>query len=239
MITKTTTDISNINLRLGEVFLVDKPFGWTSFKVVHVLRKITGEKKIGHAGTLDPKATGLLILCTGKKTKEITNYQEMYKVYSGTFTLGITTPSMDLETEVTETKDYTGVTESQILSSAESFLGTILQVPPMYSAIKLNGKTLYNLARKGKVVEREARPVEIVSFQITGIQLPYVHFVIKCSKGTYIRVIANDFGEKLGCGAVLSALRREAIGDYSVNDALLIKDIENLFIPNLETENNS
>lgn len=228
MITKATTDLSQIDFQSGEVLLIDKPIGWTSFKVVHVVRKLARVKKVGHAGTLDPRATGLLILCTGKKTKEITKYQETEKTYTGVITLGKSTASMDLETEVIEEKPVAGITEEIILGAKEEFTGEILQTPPMYSALKVGGKTLYNLARKGKTVKREPRKVTISKFEITKFDLPDISFEITCSKGTYIRVIADDLGRRLGCGGVLSSLRRTRIGDYSVNDALNIDEFEGI-----------
>jgi tRNA pseudouridine55 synthase len=226
MITKETTNLSHCNFHSGEVLLIDKPIGWTSFKVVHIIRKLTGAKKVGHAGTLDPRATGLLILCTGKKTKEITKYQDGEKTYTGTITLGKKTPSMDLETEVIEEKSIEKITAEKILKMKETFTGEIFQIPPMYSALKVKGKTLYNLARKGKTVERQPRKVTVSKFEIVNVDLPEIHFEISCSKGTYIRVIANDLGEKLGCGGVLSSLRRTQIGAFSVKKALKMEEFE-------------
>ena len=223
MITKKTNNFSEIDFQTGEAILIDKPQHWSSFKVVYAIRKVVGVKKVGHAGTLDPMATGLLILCTGKKTKEITLYQEQEKTYTGTILLGKSSPSMDLETAVSTEKPVNIKTED-IYRIRDEFTGTISQIPPMYSAIKLNGKTLYNLARKGKSVERAPREITISRFEITEINLPEVHFEITCSKGTYIRVIANDFGERLGCGALLSSLRRTKIGSYSVDDALSVQE---------------
>ncbi|MDP4114938.1 MAG: tRNA pseudouridine(55) synthase TruB [Bacteroidota bacterium] len=229
MITKSNCELANTDFNLGEVLLIDKPMDWTSFKVVNVVRKHCKAKKVGHAGTLDPKATGLLILCTGKKTKEITTYQDLGKTYTGSIQLGIRTPSMDLETEVIKVREFGHITEEQIYKAKSSFEGIIDQIPPMYSAIKLNGKTLYNLARKGKTVERQPRKIEISKFEIKSINLPYVEFEICCSKGTYIRSIADDFGEVLGCGGVLSSLRRTKIGCYSVEDAFEVEE----FLKNL------
>jgi tRNA pseudouridine55 synthase len=228
MITRKTSDFSSADFKSGEVILMDKPFGWTSFKVVHIIRKITGAKKVGHAGTLDPLATGLLIVCTGKKTKEIIKYQEGEKTYTGIISLGKKTSSMDLETEVIEVKPFSGITNSDIERVKDSFLGEILQIPPMYSALKVKGKTLYNLARKGKIIKREPRKVQVSKFLIKNIKLPDIEFEITCSKGTYIRVIANDLGEKLGTVAVLSSLRRTNIGDYSVKNALKVEEFERI-----------
>ncbi len=219
MITKATTDFSKLDFQTGEVILVDKPYGWTSFKVIYKIRKAIDVKKVGHAGTLDPLATGLLIICTGKKTKEITSYQGLEKTYTGTILLGKSSPSMDLETEISSEKPVDNISEEDIMKVRNAFLGKILQVPPMYSAVKLNGKNLYKLARKGKSIERTPREVSVSKFDIKEINLPEVHFEIKCSKGTYIRAIADDFGGKLGCGGLLSSLRRTHIGPYSVKDA--------------------
>ncbi|MFZ0455723.1 MAG: tRNA pseudouridine(55) synthase TruB [Ignavibacteriaceae bacterium] len=224
MITNDTIDYSKFDFDLGETILIDKPFRWTSFHVVHNLRKAVGVKKVGHAGTLDPMATGLLIVCTGKKTKEITTFQELEKTYTGIITLGKTTTSMDLETEIIEEKPFNNINEEMIFKAKEEFTGQILQIPPMYSAVKYKGKALYKYARKGKTVEREPREVFISKFNITNIELPDIHFEISCSKGTYIRVIANDLGISLGCGALLSSLRRTKIGNYNVENALLVDD---------------
>jgi tRNA pseudouridine55 synthase len=220
MITKKTID-NSFDFQTGEVLLIDKPKGWTSFKTVSKIRNAVGVKKVGHAGTLDPMATGLLIICTGKKTKEISSYQDLSKVYEGIITLGRSSPSMDTETEVTEEKSVTHITEEMILAEKDKFIGRIKQIPPMYSALKVGGKTLYKLARKGKEVKREPRSIEIYEFTILKIAVPDIWFSIKCSRGTYIRSIADDLGKNLGCGAILSKLRRTAIGDYNVEEALL------------------
>jgi tRNA pseudouridine55 synthase len=166
-------------------------------------------------------ATGLLIICTGKKTKEISIYQDLPKVYEGTITLGKSSPSMDTETVITEEKTYEYVTEDMIFREKEKFTGRIMQIPPMYSAVKLNGKPLYKLARKGKEVVRKSREVVIYEFEILKLIMPDIHFRIKCSRGTYIRTVANDLGNNLGCGAILSELRRTSIGEYSVEDAFI------------------
>jgi tRNA pseudouridine55 synthase len=229
MIKKGTTDLSGLNFQEGQILFIDKPLGWTSFRVVHQIRKASGARKVGHAGTLDPLATGLLILATGKKTKEISEYQAQKKTYSGKIILGFSSPSMDMETEPDAFFPLTGISTEDIYRTRNKFLGRILQVPPMYSAVKFQGKTMYNLARKGKVIELTPREIEISSFDITGINLPEIDFVIECSKGTYIRSIAHDFGKELGCGGVLGSLRRLKIGDYSVNDAFSMEEILNLF----------
>ncbi|MFA8342032.1 MAG: tRNA pseudouridine(55) synthase TruB [Rhodothermaceae bacterium] len=232
MITTDLNNYSEINFAAGEVILFDKLEGFSSFNVVNRVRRLINVKKVGHAGTLDPLATGLLILCTGKKTKEIYKYQDLPKVYTGIISIGKRTPSMDSETEFTEEKDISGVTSEQIEETRKSFLGEIEQVPPMYSAIKHNGKSLYHYARKGKMITREARKVEIYDFKITEVNLPDIHFEIKCSKGTYIRVIADDFGQKLGCGGYLKKLRRTAIGDYNVENAFTVEQFIEFFEEN-------
>ncbi len=213
----------------GEVILIDKEKGITSFDVIRKLRKILKIKKIGHAGTLDPAATGLLILCTGKKTKEISSFQNKPKVYEGIITLGKSTPSMDGETEAVDVKDYSHVSENDIEKVRKEFIGEIEQIPPMYSAVKHKGKSLYKYARKGIEVERKPRKVTVYEFEITKINLPDVYFKIKCSKGTYVRVIANDFGEKLGCGGYLKELRRTGIGEFDVADAFTLKELSEIF----------
>ena len=229
MITNKLVDLSHVDYASGEVVLIDKEKGKSSFNIVYRIRKIVNIKKIGHAGTLDPAATGLMIVCIGRsKTKEIGMYQDLEKVYSGTILLGKKTPSMDGETEVVEEKDFSFVTNDIIEEVQKSFLGNIKQIPPMYSALKQNGKRLYKLARKGIEVERQPREVTIYDFEITRIELPEIDFRIKCSKGTYIRVIANDFGDKLKCGGYLKSLRRESIGEYKVEDALSVDEFMEL-----------
>ncbi|OGU70344.1 MAG: tRNA pseudouridine(55) synthase TruB [Ignavibacteria bacterium RBG_16_34_14] len=232
MITKRTDDLSGIDFRAGEIILVDKPAGWSSFKVIRKVRNAIGVKKVGHAGTLDPMATGLLIVATGKKTKSINEYQALEKTYTGTITLGKTSPSMDLETEITSEKSFDHISEEDIDKVRDEFIGRIKQIPPMYSAVKYKGKSLYHLARKGKVVERSEREVTVYDFIITKINLPDVDFEITCSKGTYIRAIADDFGKKLGCGGLLSSLRRTKIGSYSVEDTMRVDE----FIEKLTTK---
>ena len=229
MITKQTKDLQNLDFLGGQVILIDKPVNWTSFNVVSRVRRLTKVKKVGHAGTLDPLATGLLIVCTGKKTKEISEYQAQRKKYTGIITLGKSSPSMDLATEITESVLPEDLNEEKILSVRNKFLGNIEQVPPMFSALKHKGKALYKFARAGKEVERIPRQVEIFSFDITKIELPDIHFEIACSKGTYIRVIADDFGRELGCGGVLSLLRRTEIGDYKVEDAYDLNEFSSMF----------
>lgn len=212
----------------GAVLLVDKPQGWTSFDVVNKirwrLRHITGVKKIkvGHAGTLDPMATGLLIICTGKATKSITQFQDLPKTYTGTLKLGATTPSYDAETEEDRQFPWQHLSHEDLERARQKFTGKIEQIPPMYSAVKVKGQPLYKLARKGKTIERKARQIEIYDFAFRQIQLPYIDFEVQCSKGTYIRSLAHDFGQNLGSGAYLTALRRTAIGEYSVDEAFSV-----------------
>ncbi len=210
----------------GRLLLIDKPVGWTSFDVVKKIRlslKINlGIKKIkvGHAGTLDPLATGLLIVCIGKSTKKIETYQAQEKTYTGTLTLGATTPSCDLETEIDKTWPFEEITEAEIREAAQSFSGTILQRPPAFSALKVDGERAYKAARRGEEVKVPEREVHIETFDLTRVELPEVDFRIVCSKGTYIRTIAYDLGRKLNNGAHLSLLRRTAIGDFEVDNAL-------------------
>jgi tRNA pseudouridine55 synthase len=214
----------------GQVLLIDKPLTWTSFQVVNKLRWEIRQRfnikkiKVGHAGTLDPLATGLLIICTGKKTKEIDSYQGQVKEYTGTFTLGGTTPSYDLETAVDETFAIAHLSEELLHKTTEQFTGEIQQRPPIFSAIKKDGKRLYELARKGETTEIKERTVTVSKFEITKINLPEVEFRIICSKGTYIRSIAFDYGTALNSGAHLSALRRTKIGDFSVGKALSVEE---------------
>ncbi len=210
----------------GQVLLINKPLRWTSFDVVQKLRNIIRIKKIGHAGTLDPLATGLLIICTGKFTKRINEYMAQEKEYTGSFTLGATTPTYDLESEPTNMKPYDHITGKEIKNSTQQFTGEILQVPPAHSAIKVDGKRVYELARQGKEVKLEPRKVTIKEFSITQIDGPVVFFKVVCTTGTYIRSLANDFGEALGCGAYLSSLCRTRIGDYSVVDALTPEEFQ-------------
>lgn len=204
----------------GQVLLIDKPLEWTSFDVVQKLRGIIKIKKIGHAGTLDPLATGLLIVCTGKFTKKINEYMAQVKEYTGTFTLGATTPTYDLESKPENFKPTEHLSEIEIRNATNSFKGEILQVPPAHSAIKIDGKRVYELARQGKEVKLEPRKVTIHLFEIEKIEMPVVHFRIVCSTGTYIRSMANDFGQALQCGAYLSSLRRTKIGDFNADDAI-------------------
>lgn len=209
----------------GRVLLINKPIQWTSFDVVNKLRYKLKIKKIGHAGTLDPLATGLLIICVGKMTKQIESFMGLEKEYTGTFVLGQTTPSYDLETPVSEQKDISGITPEAIATAIKSLTGKISQLPPAHSAIKIGGKRAYKFARKGKEVELQPREVEVKEFEITAMQLPEIQFRVVCSKGTYIRSLARDLGEKLGVGAYLSQLCRTRIGTYKLEKALSIEDV--------------
>lgn len=207
----------------GALLLMDKPYEWTSFQLVKKV-KYTVREKVGHAGTLDPLATGLMLLGVGKYTKQLETLQGLDKTYTGTIKLGATTASFDREKEEENQVQIDSVTEEAVLDTAKSFIGEQQQVPPMYSAVKRDGKKLYEYARKGKTVLRAARDITISDFKILDIQFPYVYFEIDCSKGTYIRSIANDFGEALGVGGYLYDLRRTRIGDYHLSDAWTVED---------------
>ncbi|ARV06797.1 tRNA pseudouridine(55) synthase TruB [Polaribacter sp. SA4-10] len=222
----------------GQVLLIDKPLEWTSFQAVNKLRWEIKQRfkikkiKVGHAGTLDPLATGLLIICTGKQTKQIDTYQGQIKEYTGTFTIGATTPSYDLETAIDNVFPTEHISEELLKETTKQFTGEIQQKPPIFSAIKKDGIRLYELARKGETTEIKARTVTISEFEITKVNLPEVEFKVVCSKGTYIRSLAFDFGQALNSGAHLSALRRTKIGDFSVDNAASIEG----FIKSLEVE---
>lgn len=208
------------------VLLMDKPKGWSSFDVIRKLRRLTRMRKIGHAGTLDPMATGLLICLTGRATKQMESFMRMPKVYEGAMRLGESTPSYDAETPVTDRADWSRVTDDALEEARRRFLGDILQVPPMYSAIRVGGERLYKKARRGETVERPPASVRIDRFELTARQGRDVSFVVACSKGTYIRSLAHDMGQALGVGAHLTALRRTAIGPYEVSRAWDIPAIE-------------
>ena len=228
------THLEDFDFKEGEVLLLDKPKEWTSFDVVAKVRNLIKKKeqskvKVGHAGTLDPLASGLLILCTGKKTKSIESYQAQQKEYIGEITLGQTTPSFDAETEVDQTFDIAHIDEQLITDTLPQFTGTISQIPPMFSAVKVDGKRLYKHARKGQVVEVEPRQITIHQFDIVQIDLPKVLFRVVCSKGTYIRSLARDFGQALQAGAYLTDLRRTHIGDFQVSNAYSIEEFKSLF----------
>ena len=203
--------------------LIDKPLDWTSFDVVRKIRSMIRIKKVGHAGTLDPLASGLLIVCTGKFTKKINEYMGMQKEYTGSFTLGATTPTYDLESTPVELRPIDNITDGQIHAATHPFTGSIQQVPPKHSAIKKNGQPVYLMAREGIDFTLEPRTITIESFEITAIELPKVYFKVVCTTGTYIRSLAHDFGQHLGCGAYLSGLRRTRIGNFAVEDALTME----------------
>jgi tRNA pseudouridine55 synthase len=211
------------------VLLINKPLRWTSFDAVRKIRNLIRIKKVGHAGTLDPLATGLLIICTGKFTKKINEYMAREKEYTGSFTLGATTPTYDLESEPVNFKPFEHITSSLIKDAAARLTGEIMQVPPAHSAIKIEGKRVYELARQGKEVKIDPRKVTIKEFEITAIELPLVHFRVVCSTGTYIRSLANDFGEGLGCGAHLSSLCRTRIGEFKLEEATTIEEMVESF----------
>lgn len=217
------SDLQKQSFEDGKLLLIDKPLHWTSFDMVRKIRNRIRIKKVGHAGTLDPLATGLLILCTGKFTKKINEYMAQEKEYTGSFTLGAVTPTYDLESTPEQHKDFSNITEQMIMDLLPNFVGEIQQFPPIYSAIKKKGTPLYELARRGEDIELQARTINIYSFEFTDIKLPVLKFKIVCSTGTYIRSIANDLGIALGCGAYLSELRRTRIGNFNVNDAITIE----------------
>ncbi len=206
--------------------LVNKPLHWTSFDAVRKIRNLVKTKKVGHAGTLDPLATGLLIVCTGRFTKKINEYMAQEKEYTGTITLGAVTPTYDLESAPQDFLPYEHLTEKDLEEAAMSFTGDILQTPPIHSAIKKEGKRVYELARKGVEIKLDPRPVHIAAFEITQVSLPVVHFRVVCSTGTYIRSLANDFGAKLGCGGYLSSLCRTRIGAFTLAEAHSIEALE-------------
>ncbi|WP_421752030.1 tRNA pseudouridine(55) synthase TruB [Croceimicrobium sp.] len=226
---------SKTEIEEGQLLLIDKPLNWTSFDVVnklrYALRKAYGFKKlkVGHAGTLDPLATGLLLIAVGRKTKTINDLMGMDKVYTGTFKIGATTPSYDLETEVDQQWSTEGISEEDIQKAADQFKGLIDQVPPIFSAIKQGGKKAYEMAREGEKPELKSRQVMIHDFKVDAKAFPEVDFEVKCSKGTYIRSLAHDFGAALNNGAHLTALRREAIGPYSIKDALSLEGCLEIF----------
>ena len=218
---------TNFDFATGELLLVDKPVGWTSFDVVGKLRNSFKplKLKVGHAGTLDPLATGLLIICTGKMTKQIDTFQAEEKEYTGTMILGATTPSYDMETEPDTQFDISHITEEQIRANCRQFTGDIQQYPPAHSAIKIDGERLYEKARRGEDVELRLRSVTITEFEITRIELPEIDFRVVCSKGTYIRSLVHDFGKALNNGAYLSKLRRTRSGNYKVADAWEVMEL--------------
>ncbi len=227
MDTDVIKEFPQFNFAEGELLLVNKPYKWTSFDVVSKIRNAFKPQKIkvGHAGTLDPLATGLLIICTGKMTKQIDNFQAQEKEYTGTMVLGATTPSYDMETEVDSTFDISGITDEQLEASRQLFIGDIQQYPPAHSAVKVGGERLYEKARRGEEVELRVRFVTVSEFELTRIALPEIDFRVRCSKGTYIRSLVNDFGKALNNGAYLSKLRRTRSGELQVDDAYEIMEL--------------
>ncbi len=220
--------LDTLQVAEGEMLLIDKPYGWTSFGVVTQIKKWT-KAKIGHAGTLDPLASGLVICCTGKMTKKLSELLGLSKEYTGIFHLGATTPTFDLESHPENLKDFSAITPTHIEKTRLTFLGEIEQFPPIHSAIKQDGKPVYELARKGKEVVMKSRKAHIYEFEITEMNLPEIHFRIVCGSGTYIRSLANDFGAALGCGAYLQSLRRTAIGEHRIENAYTIDEMSQHF----------
>jgi tRNA pseudouridine55 synthase len=214
----------------GQLLLINKPYNWTSFDVVGKIRNAFKplKLKVGHAGTLDPLASGLLIICTGKMTKQIDTFQAQEKEYTGTMVLGETTPSYDMETDADQKFDISHITEQDIRDACKQFIGDIQQYPPAHSAIKIDGERLYEKARRGEEVELRLRNVTISEFEITGMTLPEVNFRVVCSKGTYIRSLVNDFGKALNNGAYLSNLRRTRSGEYKIEEAFEVMEIVNI-----------
>lgn len=217
----------DFNFTEGELLLINKPYSWTSFDVVGKIRNSFKplKLKVGHAGTLDPLATGLLILCTGKLTKKIDEYQAQEKEYTGTMVLGATTSSYDLETEIDQTFDYSGITETGLIEAAQHFIGELDQYPPAHSAVKIDGERLYLKARRGETIELKTRKVSISEFEITRVELPEIDFRVVCSKGTYIRSLVHDFGKALNNGAYLSKLCRTRSGDFQVSEAYEVMEL--------------
>ena len=224
-------ELNETSVTEGQLLLIDKPLNWTSFQVVNKIRWELKNKfgikklKVGHAGTLDPLATGLLLVCTGKMTKKISEIQALVKEYTGTFTLGATTPSYDLETPIDGTFPIDHLDDNALKEVINQFTGVVDQYPPVFSAIKKDGKRLYEYARKGEEIKIKSRQVEILAFELTKIKLPTIDFYVKCSKGTYIRSLANDYGKALRSGAHVSSLRRTAIGLHRIEDAYTIEQI--------------
>ena len=225
--------LSKEDFESGVVLLINKEINWTSFDVVKKIKNLLKEKfrfkkiKVGHAGTLDPLATGLLVICTGKSTKMISEIQNQKKEYTGELTMGATTPSYDLETEIDNRYDISNISESDISSKTKLFIGEVFQKPPIFSAIKVKGERLYEKARRGEKINIKKRKITIYNFKLTEILLPKIHFIIECSKGTYIRSIVHDFGKSLNSGAHLSKLVRTKIGEFDLKDAKSIIEFEN------------
>ena len=230
-------DLTNTDWQEGAMLLVDKPLTWSSFQAGNKIKWLLNRVKIGHSGTLDPLATGLLVFCTGKWTKKLTDLIGLPKEYTGTITIGSTTPTYDLESAPENHADYSHITVQDILNALPTFTGAIKQKPPIFSAIKQNGKPIYHAARKGEEVIVQEREVTIYEFEITKIELPIIHFRVACSSGTYIRSLAFDFGAHLGVGGHLSSLRRTKIGDYNVQDAWDMDEIVTILEPLKSSKN--
>ena len=230
---KKLSNLSKEDFESGVVLLINKEINWTSFDVVKKIKNLLKEKfrfkkiKVGHAGTLDPLATGLLVICTGKLTKMISEIQNQKKEYTGELTMGATTPSYDLETEIDNRYDISNISESDIFSKTKLFIGEVFQKPPIFSAIKVKGERLYEKARRGEKINIKKRKITVYNFKLTKILLPKINFIIECSKGTYIRSIAHDFGKSLNNGAHLSKLVRTKIGEFDLKDAKSIIEFEN------------
>jgi len=230
---KKLSNLSKEDFESGVILLINKEIDWTSFDVVKKIKNLLKKKfrfkkiKVGHAGTLDPLATGLLVICTGKSTKMISEIQNQKKEYTGELTMGATTPSYDLETEIDNRYDISNISESDISSKTKLFIGEVFQKPPIFSAIKVKGERLYEKARRGEKINIIKRKITIYNFKLTKILLPKIHFIIECSKGTYIRSIAHDFGKSLNSGAHLSKLVRTKIGEFDLKDAKSIIEFEN------------
>jgi len=223
----TADNFDKERLKTGAVLLFDKPEHWSSFKLVKKVKYFTKASRVGHAGTLDPLATGMLIICTGKCTKMIEQIQDMYKVYTGVFNFGKTTPSFDLETEFDAEYDYQHIGDSQLQAAVKAMTGDVVQTPPVYSAVKINGTRAYKFARNGEEVEIKSRVIKIYDFAISG-KLPHIQFEVKCSKGTYIRTLAHDFGQSLNSGCYLTDLRRTEIGEFHIDKAFKIEEFQEL-----------
>lgn len=230
-------DLTNTDWQEGAMLLVDKPLTWSSFQAGNKIKWLLNRVKIGHSGTLDPLATGLLVFCTGKWTKKLTDLIGLPKEYTGTITIGSTTPTYDLESAPENHADYSQITEQNILDALPTFTGAIKQKPPIFSAIKQNGKPIYHAARKGEEVIVQEREVTIYEFEITKIELPIIHFRVACSSGTYIRSLAFDFGAHLGVGGHLSSLHRTKIGEYNVKDAWDMDEIVAILEPLKSSKN--
>ena len=220
MVVEIHNAIRRADLKVGKIVAIDKPEGWTSFDVVNKLRGLTKVKKVGHAGTLDPFATGVLLICFAGATKQVNKLMELEKEYQGTFELGAETDSHDVTGKVIAQLPVPNLSRAQIEQAAKRYAGDIMQTPPMFSALKREGRRLYELARKGEQIDLAPRPVKIYAFDIIEVKLPEIRFAVTCSRGTYIRALARDLGKDLGCGAFLKSLRRTRVGDYTAGSAL-------------------